>query len=115
MAKKSQTCDFKSRMVELYDIARDLNYKVGREKFAEQSGITLGQLNGYLAGQSVKFCETLKIIAQRNGTNVSWLTGESDEFVVKEDNILHGLTAQEINKVKEFIGYLQYMRSKEER
>lgn len=104
---------FKDRIEILYDSARDGDYRIGREDFANKSGITVGQCSGYLVGQGTKFCETLKTIAANNNTTVSWLVGESDNFMRNEQGFFDGLNPKEIRKIKEYANYLRYLREKE--
>lgn len=70
--------DFRERINELYDEARDQNHKIGRTGFAELLGVTRGQANGWLDGTSKPNFETLKYIAQKAGVTSSWLIGECE-------------------------------------
>lgn len=71
----------RERLLELYEEARDENHRVGRQAFADQCGITIGQLDGYLQGNCEKLWETLRVIAKNNNVSVSWLLGETDDRV----------------------------------
>lgn len=70
--------NFRDRINELYEEARDRNHKIGRQGFADLIGATRGQVNGWLDGTSRPNFETLKLIAEKAGVTSSWLIGESD-------------------------------------
>lgn len=70
--------DFRERINELYDEARDHNHAIGRKGFAELIGVTRGQVNGWLDGASRPNFETLRYIAAKAGVTSSWLIGESE-------------------------------------
>lgn len=70
--------DFRERINLLYEEARDANYKVGRNAFAQNLDVTIGQLSGWLDGFGKPNSDTLKKIAQKTNVSVSWLVGETD-------------------------------------
>lgn len=69
---------FFDRITQLYEEARDENYRVGRNAFAEQLGVSVGKVNGWLNRGGRPDVETLKQIARRKNVSTSWLVGETD-------------------------------------
>lgn len=70
---------FNERINELYEEARDRDYRVGRKRFAEMIGATGGQLDGWLDNEVSPNIEVIKKVAKNAGVSVLWLIGESDE------------------------------------
>lgn len=76
---------FRDRINELYDEARDRNFRTTRAQFAAQLGISIGRSNAYIDGNGNPDFETLKMIAKNKGVTVSWLLGETDERTFRTD------------------------------
>lgn len=105
----------KDRLFELYEEKRDVNYKIGRTAFAEKCGITRGKLDGYLRGNGEKLWKAARTIAKNNQVSVSWLIGETDIRFHSADKIqtmLDGLSPEEVEKIEEYITFLQYQKNK---
>lgn len=69
---------FNERINELYEEARDRDYRIGRKRFAQMIGATGGQLDGWLDNGVSPNIEVIKKVAQNAGVSVLWLIGESD-------------------------------------
>lgn len=74
---------FFERITQLYEEARDRDYKVGRKAFAKQLNVSLGKVNGWLNGTGRPDPETLKHIARMKNVTTSWLVGETDQRTLK--------------------------------
>lgn len=70
---------FHERFNQLYDEARDRDFRTTRAQFAEQLGLSVGRSNAYIDENGSPNFETLKLIAKNAGVSVSWLVGETDE------------------------------------
>lgn len=72
---------FQSRIVELYNLLRDLNVqKYGRKDFADYLGVSIGKANGWLDSTGSPDPETLKSISKNTGISILWLVGETDDM-----------------------------------
>ena len=69
---------FQERLNQLYDEAKDKNYRLTQEEFALTFNATRNQLTGWLDGRGEPNTETLKAIAKISGVSVAWLVGDSD-------------------------------------
>jgi len=70
---------FTERIWELYEEARDRNYKLSRKDFAEMLGVRKGQVDGWLDSGVTPHVEVIKKISKTTGISILWLIGESEE------------------------------------
>jgi len=69
---------FRERIYELWENAKDDDYKITQEDFAEKFGATRNQLKGWIAGTGEPSSEMFKKIAATFDVSVDWLVGNSD-------------------------------------
>jgi len=67
---------FKERIYELWEKAKDENYKITQTEFAAQFGATRNQLKGWIAGTGEPNSEMLKKIAERYNVSTDFLLGK---------------------------------------
>lgn len=103
---------FHERINELYDEARDRNFRTKRADFAKQLGVSIGRSNAYIDGNGNPDFETLKLIAKNKGVSVSWLVGETDErtFPVPKDCV--ELPAEAKESYELLLAFLKYRFSR---
>jgi len=66
---------FQDRITQLFDKAKDNDYKLTKDQFAARYGGSRSQLNGWLAGKGEPGSEMLKRIATTFDVTVDWLVG----------------------------------------
>lgn len=105
---------FQERINQLYEEAKDTNYKLTQTEYAAQFGATRNQLKGWLDGRGEPNSEMLKLIAKLHGVSVSWLVGESDVRNFTEPTSAHRiainidhLPPEAIQSIEEYIELLQ--------
>lgn len=101
---------FKDRINQLYDEAKDTNYKLTQENYASQFRATRNQLKGWLDGRGEPNSEMMKKIAKVHNVSVSWLVGETDirtfyttTILPLEFTVLQELPPAAIEQIKEYI------------
>lgn len=102
---------FHDRISELYEEARDRDYRIGRKKFAELCGATRGQINGWLSRTAEPDLETLKRVAMSQQVSVSWLIGETNIRNKEECRYFERvklLPTRAIVELKLFLDYLYH-------
>lgn len=103
---------FKERLLELFEEAKDKNYKINRNDFANMIGATRSQLNGWLDKGSEPDIAMLIKIAKRSGVSVSWLVGETDfRFFSVSVNQLY-LPVEAKQEFDYMVKYLKYKYDK---
>jgi transcriptional regulator with XRE-family HTH domain len=70
--------NFKTRITQLWEEAKDRNYRTTQEQFAAQFGATKNQLKGWLRGSGEPDTELIKKIAKVSNVSVDWLVGNSE-------------------------------------
>lgn len=104
---------FFDRITQLYDEARDENYRVGRNAFAEQLGVSVGKVNGWLNGGGRPDIETLKQIAKRKDVSTSWLVGETDCRKPPTTSSSESLPKEAQKEYQLFLEFLRFKYDKE--
>lgn len=99
---------FNERYWLLWDEARDRNYKVSRQAFADSMGVTAGQSNGWLDNGNLADCDSLLKVAKHADVSVSWLVGETEMRNLHSIEMLKGLSTHSIDELVCYAGYLQY-------
>jgi transcriptional regulator with XRE-family HTH domain len=69
---------FKDRINNLWEDAKDDDYRTTQKQFADKFGATRSQLQGWLIGAGEPDSEMMKTIATRSGVSVDWLIGLTD-------------------------------------
>lgn len=105
---------FNDRINELYEEARDRNYRVGRKRFAEMIGATRGQLNGWLDNGVSPSIETIKKVAKNTGVSMLWLIGEADERAYPPFQMT-GLSPEAEKDYALFLEFLRFKHRNEKR
>lgn len=108
MNDENKQTNFYNRINELYEEARDKNYRIGRKMFADLCGITKGQLNGYLCGDSEPSTEILKRIAEKQEVSVAWLVGATDKRNEPDTNMTEKMPAEAIKELYSYVNYLKF-------
>ncbi len=100
----------RERINQLYEEAKDTDYRLTQEEYASRFGATRNQLKGWLDGRGEPNSEMMKIIAKLHGVSVSWLVGEtairsfaensSDHWI---DTAVDDLPPGATRSIKEFI------------
>lgn len=103
---------FHDRINELYERARDKNYKVGRTAFAAMCGVTKWQMNGYLSRKTEPTVSILQKIAENQNVSVSWLVGETDIPQIDSCAILVDMPMPVRNELDLVLDYLKYKHRK---
>lgn len=115
---------FIDRINELFDAAKDRNYRLTQKEYAARFGATRNQLKGWLDGRGEPDSELMKKVAKAHGVSVSWLVGESDTKNLVETNVyrriedsLSDLPDEAIRSIEEYIELIRikYSRRKNAR
>jgi transcriptional regulator with XRE-family HTH domain len=69
---------FQERINQLYEEAKDADYRLTQTEYASRFGATRNQLKGWLDGRGEPNSELMKAIAKNHGVSVSWLVGETN-------------------------------------
>ena len=67
------------RIAQLYDEAKDADYKLTKDQFAMKYGGSRSQLNGWLAGKGNPNSPTLHRLADIFKVSTDWLLGYTDD------------------------------------
>lgn len=104
---------FHDRINELYEEARDQNYRIGRKKFAEMCGVRRWQMHGWLNRTGSPNAATLRQVAKACKVSVSWLVGETDvrrltHSAVSAEllNLIEEVPSEALDEVRDFLAYL---------
>jgi len=91
---------FKDRINLLWDEAKDQNYTISQQEFAQRIGATRSQLRGWLSGAGEPDTEMLKIIATKHNVSIDWLTGLTDmrSYDLKKGSPTYQAVLEEIKK-----------------
>nr|WP_092074440.1 helix-turn-helix transcriptional regulator [Dendrosporobacter quercicolus]NSL49688.1 helix-turn-helix transcriptional regulator [Dendrosporobacter quercicolus DSM 1736]SDM95179.1 Helix-turn-helix [Dendrosporobacter quercicolus] len=107
---------FQERINQLYEEAKDTDYRLTQTEYAAKFGATRNQLKGWLDGRGEPSSEMMKLIAKMQGVSVSWLVGETnirnftnDPSANPIDLKIDHLPPEAIQNIKE---YIELMRLK---
>lgn len=105
---------FYERIQELYEEARDRDYRIGRKKFAEIAGVRFAQMHGWLNKSGDPSTEDLKILSERLEVGIAWLVGKSSiRFeTTKLIEIAKDLNKKELEDVVQFIEFIKCKRKR---
>lgn len=102
---------FNERIWQLYEDARDRDYKIGRKGFAKMLGVRKGQLDGWLDNGVAPHVEVIKQIARNTGISVLWLIGETEDKEYPSFQMT-GLPPEE---EENYLIFLEFLRFKHRR
>ena len=101
---------FREIIDQLYEEAKDANYRLTQEEYASRFGATRNQLKGWLDGRGEPNTEMMKTIAKIHDVSVSWLVGETDIRKMVEatpyqrfNNSIANLPSEAIRSIEEYI------------
>lgn len=110
---------FQSRLNELYDEAKDADYRLTKQEFAAGFNATRSQVNAWLDGRSEPSIKDILAIAKCHNTSVSWLLGETDIRSLSPDtpskvisDLVRNLPPDALFTIKEFIHFIRYRQQK---
>lgn len=110
---------FQSRLNELFDEAKDADYRLTKQEFARRFGATRSQVNAWLDGRSEPSIKDLLAIAKSHNTSVSWLLGETNirppVSITPETEIsdlMRNLPPESVNIVREFILFIRHRQKR---
>lgn len=105
---------FQERMNQLFEEAKDADYRLTQIEYASKFGATRNQLKGWLDGRGEPNSEKMKSIAKIHGVSVSWLVGETNirNFIESPsasqiDLKIDHLPPQAIRSIKEFVDFIR--------
>lgn len=104
---------FQERINQLYEAAKDADYRLTQTDYASQLGVTRNQLKGWLDGRGEPNTEMLKAIANKHGVSVSWLVGETNIRNFESPNTqqcgiqIDDLPLKAVHSIKEFIEFIR--------
>lgn len=105
---------FQERINQLYEAAKDADYRLTQIDYASQLGVTRNQLKGWLDGRGEPNTEMLKTIANKHGVSVSWLVGETNtRNFIESPNAqqcgiqIDDLPLKAVHSIKEFIEFIR--------
>ena len=114
---------FHRRINELWERAKDDNYKLTLEDYAERVGTTRSSLRGWLAGKGQPDAQGFVRIAETEDVSLAWLMGDTrkigsltpDEVMLLQK--IRGLTDVHKEDIRAFVEhyYAQDNKTKEER
>lgn len=104
--------NFRDRLIELFEEAKDRDHKMTRAAFAKMIGVTIGQFNGWIDKESQPGIETLMDIAKCANVSVSWLIGETDSRYLKVQEHELCISAEAREEFIYMVDYLKYKYDK---
>lgn len=93
----------------LFDDMKDKDPNLNQKEFAAKCNIKESQMHNYLNGVNNPPLYTLILIAQKCGTNVSWLIGEHNIIFtpnIEIEMLCKNLDRHQVAVIKQFIRFL---------
>lgn len=105
---------FQERINQLFEEAKDADYRLTQTEYASRFDATRNQLKGWLDGRGEPNSEMMKSIAKIHGVSVSWLVGETNirNFIESPsasqiDLKIDHLPPQAIRSIEEFVDLIK--------
>lgn len=105
---------FQERINQLWEEAKDADYRITQEEFADKIKATKNQLKGWLRGSGEPDSEAMKTIARNCDVSVDWLVGNSnvraqiDTIAAhRTDNPIDDLPEEARKSIEEFKAYIR--------